>query len=68
MFVQVFMSQFASLQQALVQQQQQMLQAMAAGQLSQIGQLNKMLMNNGNVCCLSPLSVTILNAYFVRHT
>jgi len=48
MFVQVFMSQFASLQQALVQQQQQMLQAMAAGQFGQIG-LNKMLMNNGIV-------------------
>jgi len=43
------MSQFASLQQALVQQQQQMLQAMATGQFGQIGQVNKMLMNNGTV-------------------
>ena len=42
------MSQFMSLQKALVQQQH-LLQVMATGQLGQIEQANKMLMNSGIV-------------------
>jgi len=63
------MSQFVSLQKALVQQQH-LLQVMATGQFGQMEQANKMLMNNGITCmhCTYGIHNPVIYCSVLKHT